>query len=80
VELSLTIRGALEKYNLQERNRRLLDLVKRQTISLERIELKHPGITSLERDAEGHMVIPDVDDDDIYSLMTVSETGRRPRQ
>lgn len=80
VELSLVIRGALEKYNLQEQNRRLLDLVKRQKISLERIESKHPGITSLERDAEGHMVIPDVDDDDIYSLMTVSETGRRPQQ
>jgi len=59
VQLKLAIRSALEKYNLEDENRRLLKTVRKQATELQKIEQSHPGITSLEKDEEGNLVIPD---------------------
>ncbi len=64
VELKLSIRSAIEKYNLEEENRRLLKTVKRQGSELKQLEKLHPGITSLKKDNEGHFILPEISDDD----------------
>ena len=42
IELKLAIRSALEKYNLEAENRRLLKIVKRQALDLKLLERKYP--------------------------------------
>lgn len=56
-DLALTIRQALEKKNLENENRRLTDIVRRQDAELATLERRHPGITQVKRDAGGAIII-----------------------
>ncbi len=60
IELRLTIRSALEKYDLEAENRKLLATVKRQSLDIKLMEKKYPGISKLDRDESGNLVIPEV--------------------
>lgn len=60
-DLRLTIRTALERRELERENRRLLATVKRHESLLAELEREHPGITKVERDANGAIVIGDED-------------------
>ena len=51
--LKLAILSALEKYDLERENRRLLRTVRRQSQELRRLEKMHPGICQMERDTAG---------------------------
>jgi len=62
VELKLSIRTAIEKFDLEEENRNLLKTVKRQEGELKQLEDSHPGITSLKKDEEGNLVLPEISD------------------
>ncbi len=75
IELKLAIRSALEKFDLEEENRMLLKTVKRQAGELKQLEKTHPGITSLEKDEEGSLVLPDIsgEDDDLSELLSESK-------
>jgi len=73
IELKLAIRSAIEKYDLEEENRRLLKTVKRQAHDLKQLEKSYPGITDLERDEQGNLVLPDVCDSDKEISQIVSE-------
>jgi DNA-binding NtrC family response regulator len=75
IELKLSIRSAIEKYNLEEENRRLLKTVKRQESEIKQLEKMHPGITSLKKDNEGHFILSEIsdDDEDISEIITRSE-------
>lgn len=64
IELKLSIRSAIEKYDLEEENKRLLKTVKRQASELYQLEKSHPGITSMQKDAEGNLVLPEISDAD----------------
>ena len=52
-ELKLAIRSALEKYDLEQENRRLLKTVRHQSLELRYLEQSYPGISELRRDADG---------------------------
>ena len=52
-ELKFAIRSALEKYDLEEENRRLLQTVRRQSQELSYLERRHPGISEIRKDAKG---------------------------
>jgi two-component system, probable response regulator PhcQ len=52
-ELRLAIRSALEKYDLEQENRRLLRTVRRQSQELRYLERSYPGISELRRDRRG---------------------------
>jgi len=69
LELCLTIRSAMEKHDLEAENRRLLDTVKRQAMDIRVLEKTHPGISDIERDANGHLLIPEVSDDETSRFM-----------
>ena len=59
LELKITIRQALQHRELASAGRRLLNKARRQDLMLQRLEDDHPGITSLQRDTRGTLVIDD---------------------
>ena len=61
VELQLTVRLGFERLLLERENRRLLATVKRQSDYIRALEVEHPGISSVERDGAGAVVIEDRD-------------------
>ena len=73
VEIQLSIRSALEKYNLEEENKQLLKTVKHQAGELKDIEKKYPGITSIEKDEMGNVVLTDIPDSDKNLSDVISE-------
>lgn len=53
IELKLAIRSALEKYDLEHENRRLLRTVRHQSQELRYLERSYPGISELRREVGG---------------------------
>ncbi len=70
IELKLAIRSAVEKYDLEQENMRLLKTVKRQAAEIKAIEKSYPGITKLERDEDGNLVIPEISDEEYSKILT----------
>ena len=60
-ELKLTLVNATQLSALLERNRLLLDEVKRQESYIRSLEVQHPGIGEVRRDRSGAIIIDDVD-------------------
>jgi two-component system probable response regulator PhcQ len=73
VELMLAIRSALEKFNLEAENRRLLKIVKRQALDLKLLEKKYPSITKLQKDERGNLVLPDVSEKEFSEIVALCE-------
>lgn len=69
IELKLAIRSALDKYNLEEENRRLLKIVRRQAMDLKILEKQYPGITKLEKDEEGNLLLPDISEEELSDVI-----------
>ena len=61
VDLTVTVRQAIEQRDLLKENQRLLDLVKKQATSIEEMENKYPGISKVKKDAGGAIIIDDND-------------------
>ena len=61
-ELCLSVRLALEQTKLLSENRQLLERVENQENILRNLAAQYPGITSVERDAEGAIVLDDPDE------------------
>ncbi len=57
IELQVTVRLGFERLNLERENRRLLATVKRQSDYIRALEAEHPGISRVERDGAGAVVI-----------------------
>jgi len=69
-ELKLALRSALEKYKLEEENRRLLRTVKHQSQELRYLERSYPGISELRREADGAIRIDEeVSEEEIASII-----------
>jgi DNA-binding NtrC family response regulator len=71
--LKLAIRSALEKYNLETENRRLLMIVKRQALDLKLLERKYPSITKLEKDESGNLILPDMSETEFSEILAQCE-------
>ncbi len=69
LELTHTIRSAIEKYDMEAENRRLLQTIKRQAAELSTIEERFPGITKLEKDAQGFILVPDGSKDELSEIL-----------
>ncbi|HEX8960984.1 MAG TPA: response regulator [Geobacteraceae bacterium] len=69
MELKLAIRSAIEKYDLEAENRRLLKTVRHQATELRTLERRYPGITRIERDDRGTVVVPEMTDDEVTRLI-----------
>ncbi len=73
VELLMAIRTAIEKYDLEAENRRLLRTIKNQAFELKAIEKVHPGITRLEKDENGNLLLPDFSEEEIEEILAQCE-------
>jgi two-component system, probable response regulator PhcQ len=63
LELKVTLRQAIQQKQLAAESRRLLRKVKHQDSVLQDLEMEHPGISKLDRDGTGTIVIDDADYD-----------------
>lgn len=58
-ELKVTLFLAFEQLDLERENRRLLAMVRRQYDAMKGLELEHPGLAHVVRDAEGYVLLDD---------------------
>jgi DNA-binding NtrC family response regulator len=56
-ELKMTIRQALDYYHLWRENRTLVRTVKKQSQILQELEREHPGISRVEKNEDGSIVL-----------------------
>ena len=71
IELKLAIRSALEKYDLEQENRRLLKTVRRQSQELRYLEQSFPGISEIRKDADGAIWIDaDISEEEIAGIIS----------
>lgn len=73
VEIRFAIRSAIEKYDLEVENRRLMSMVRRQELELRTLEKQYPGITSMKKDRQGSFVLPDISEEEIERLVAECE-------
>jgi len=74
IEIKAAVRSAMEKYDLEDENRRLLSTVKRQSLEIMVLERRFPGISRVEKDAQGNFVLDDMPEEDIQRLLQMCET------
>jgi len=72
-ELKFAIRSAVEKYDLEAENRRLLATIKQQSLEIKVLERRFPGITRVEKDDQGVFVLPDIPEDEIKQMLAECE-------
>ena len=72
-ELKFAIRSAIEKFNLEAENRRLLATVKEKSLEIKVLEKRFPGISRVEKDSRGVFVLPDISSDEIENMLAECE-------
>lgn len=70
MDIRFAVRAAIEKYDLEEQNSRLLKLVKQQALNLKLLEMQFPGITKLEHDDKGRIILEDMSEQDLEDIIT----------
>jgi len=73
-ELRFALMSAIEKYNLEAENRRLLATVKSQALEIRILEKRYPGISRVQRNATGTFVLPDIAEDELSRIIEECET------
>jgi len=73
-QLRFALMSAIEKYDLEDENRRLLATVKSQALELRVLEKRYPGISRVQRDAEGTFVLPDIAEDELTRIIDECES------
>jgi DNA-binding NtrC family response regulator len=68
-QLKLAIGFAIDKYDLEEENRRLLMTVKRQASELRTLEKRYPGITKVEKTGRGSLIISDIPEEELDQII-----------
>jgi two-component system, probable response regulator PhcQ len=72
-ELRFAVKSSIEKYDLGEENRRLLSIVRQQALNLKLLEKEFPGITELEYDEKGRIIVQDVPNSEIEQIVAELE-------
>lgn len=72
-ELKFAIRSAIERFDLEEENRRLLATVRSQAMEIKVLERRYPGISRVERDPMGSFVLPELSEAEIRLMMAECE-------
>ena len=72
-DLTFALRGAIEKFNLETENRRLLATIKQQSLEIKVLEKRYPGISRVEKDERGAFLLSDISEDEIQSMLAECE-------
>jgi len=75
-DLKLAIRSAIEKYDLEMKNRKLLALVRHQARTLEHLESAYPGLTRTGQGADGTYFIPELSDEEVSQILRECQVAR----
>lgn len=67
-QLKLSLRTSIEKFDLEQENRRLLAIVRNQQERLAELDVGNPGIARLERDAHGAVLLPELSEAEAEAL------------
>lgn len=78
IDVAVTIRHALQQRQLMIEARRLLQRVKAQSAILEELERESPGLTRVDRDHTGAIVIDESASDAQALILRMSEELRQP--
>jgi len=62
LDLAMTIRKAIQQNDLKKEIQRLLSMEKRQSVFIKTLEKQYPGITKVNRDSGGEIIIDDAID------------------
>ena len=73
LELTMAIKSAIEKFDLETENRRLLAMIRNQAVELKVMERRQAGITRLEKDKCGNLLIPDFSDEEKAEILAECE-------
>ena len=72
-DLKFAIRSAIEKFDLEIENRRLLALVEQQCREIRLLERYYPGISRVEKDETGNVILPEISDDELSRVLSEYE-------
>ena len=76
-DLKFAIRSAIEKFDLESENRRLLATIKQQSLEIKVLEKRYPGISRVEKDEQGAFILEDISEDEIQSMVQECELEQR---
>lgn len=72
-DLKFAIRSAVEKFDLESENKRLLATIKQQSLEMKVLEKRYPGISRVEKDSKGVFVLNDIPENEIQAMLAVCE-------
>lgn len=78
-QIRFALMSAIEKYNLEAENRRLLATVKDQAMEIKVLEKRYPGISRVEKDSSGTFILPDMEENEIAGLIAECERETLPK-
>lgn len=73
MDIQFAVKAAIDKYNLEEENRRLLDIIRQQVLNIKLLERQFPGISQLDRDENGRIVLPDISEEEMTQIIARCE-------
>ena len=73
-QLRFALMSAIEKYDLEAENRRLLATVKSQAMEIKVLEKRYPGISRVQRNATGTFVLSDISEEELARIIQECET------
>jgi DNA-binding NtrC family response regulator len=75
LDLAMTIRKAIQQNDLKKTIQRLLSMEKRQSVFIKTLEKQYPGITKVNRDSRGEIIIDDAIDNGRWDTL-IEEINR----
>ena len=75
LDLAMTIRKAIQQNDLKKAIQRLLSAEKRQSVFIKTLEKQYPGITKVNRDSRGEIIIDDAIDNGRWDTL-IEEINR----
>ncbi|WP_333655957.1 response regulator [Dissulfurispira sp.] len=73
MDIRFAVKAAIDKYNLEEENRRLLNIIRQQVLNIKLLERQFPGISKLDRDENGRIIVPNMSEDEIAQIVAKCE-------
>ena len=72
-DLQFAIRSAIEKFDMEAEKQRLLSTIKSQAVEIRTLEKVYPGISSIQKDQKGSVLLQELSDDEMATLFRECE-------
>lgn len=75
-QLRFALLSAIEKFDLEAENRRLLATIKSQALEIKNLEKRYPGISRVQQNEQGSFVLPDIPEDELTRIIEECKEDR----